>query len=614
MLSPSIPEMNGASAPPAQSMVTRLEARLSPTVCLLLWLALFHVLSVVYSPAARSPFIYDDLPNIVHNEDLRAEDALTRILGNHANSLQFDRRPVSGVVTWLNYRFGGLNVRGFRAVNTVIHWLCAGAGGTLIFLLARRLGSGAPRLAALSAALLWAVHPMNSTAVIYISQRQESLMTLFLLCSCLCLALSAGKPPAGERLWRALCLLCAFLSLFSKENAAGLPLLLLVMDCLLVSAAPWREVLARHRTFYELLALGWVAAFWWIMTGARPAEWNDGPALGAPWIYFKTQCRVVFEYFRRLVWPEPLVFAPQPRIAMGAGEWLPYGLALCALFGGWALLARRRPWLWLPWLAVLLVLGPTSSFIPVPLEPDFDYRMHLPALAVLATVLTLLWRGAIKSGGRAALSLALGFAGVAAFGLGTVTFHRARDYAAPESIWFDTIKKEPLNVKAWLNLTYHLSYRGHTDQAGRAAAEVLRISRDLKLTSLEADAHRALGYAAERKGEFARAGEEYRMAAELSPESTVPVTARGRALVRQGKHTEALALLDPLCAEHPEDMEAGLWRALALHALGRTAEAFAAAAPALALKAPPSEIADALAMWRTLFDAQSPPTAPKSGG
>ena len=86
----------------------------------------------------------------------------------------------------MNYRVGGLEVRGYHLVNIGIH-LCT---ALLLYGVARRTLL-MPRLSdryraraaglAFAIALLWTVHPLNTEAVDYLTQRTESLMSLLFM-------------------------------------------------------------------------------------------------------------------------------------------------------------------------------------------------------------------------------------------------------------------------------------------------------------------------------------------------------------------------------------------------------------------------------------------------
>src|ERR1035438_1270270 len=95
-------------------------------------------------------------------------------------------RPILNLSLAANYAVGGTAVWGYHAVNLAIHVL---AGLTLFGIVRRtfapRTGAAAVFVAFL-AALLWALHPLQTESVTYIVQRAESLMGLFYLLTLYC--------------------------------------------------------------------------------------------------------------------------------------------------------------------------------------------------------------------------------------------------------------------------------------------------------------------------------------------------------------------------------------------------------------------------------------------
>jgi len=551
------------------SWVDRVEQMATPRALLIAWILLFQVLALAYAPSFRSPFIYDDMANIVLNEDFRADNPIKAILSGHPTSMQFDRRPVSGVISWLNYELTGLNVTAFRAVNLLIHWLCAGVLWTVVWQIAHRSSGRAPRLFATILVGIWALHPIHSSAVIYISQRMESLMTLNFLLSCTCLLLATPRRPASPW-WLFASVWGGFLSLLSKENAAGLPLVLLAIDRWFVTGS-WRALWTMHKWYYFFIAVLWAIGLGWILTGPRVAEWNDIEALAHPWRYFQTECHVVFDYFRLLLWPSPLVFAPVPRIAETWSDWLPFFVALSIFFGLIAWRARTRPWLWIPWLTILAVLAPTSSFIPVPLEPAFDYRMHLPSAGAMAFLLvagySFLTRLSIGESWMLGITLA------AMATLAGATRVRAEAFGRPESIWADVVRKEPENIKAWYNLSAYLIGEKRLQEARFAAEAGHTTNRVFQLPWIDAQYHQLLGLMAQTSGNWEDALSEFEKADTAVPGRTEFTLGRARALIHLERPAEAMVLLDALASNEQGGIEAQLWRALALVRLGRIDEA-----------------------------------------
>ena len=105
--------------------------------------------------------------------------------------LNFILRPVVYFSFFINHALGGFDAGGFRIVNIAIH----AANASLVFLLVAHMAKVGPRsderaseslpLGPFSAALLFAIHPLQIESVTYVSQRFESLATFFFLASCL---------------------------------------------------------------------------------------------------------------------------------------------------------------------------------------------------------------------------------------------------------------------------------------------------------------------------------------------------------------------------------------------------------------------------------------------
>ena len=131
------------------------------------------------------PFLLDDTSAISENTSIRHLGRIGDVL-SPPPTVATTARPLLNLTLALNFAGGGMSVRGYHAVNLLIH-ICAGLallGIVRRTLLRRRLrpryGDAALPLAA-AAALLWTLHPLQTESVTYISQRAESLMGLFYL-------------------------------------------------------------------------------------------------------------------------------------------------------------------------------------------------------------------------------------------------------------------------------------------------------------------------------------------------------------------------------------------------------------------------------------------------
>ncbi|HEU5089593.1 MAG TPA: hypothetical protein VFT99_19195, partial [Roseiflexaceae bacterium] len=120
---------------------------------------------------------------------------------------------------------------GFRVVNILIHAI--GATFVLSLLRTRGIRAGLAEVdasaAALLAALIFALHPVQTEAVTYISGRSTSLAACFCLAALYCWVRSEQSAnPRRASGWLAACCLCYVLAIATKEFAAILPLALLL--------------------------------------------------------------------------------------------------------------------------------------------------------------------------------------------------------------------------------------------------------------------------------------------------------------------------------------------------------------------------------------------------
>lgn len=216
-------------------------------------IAIATAIFAVYLPGINGPFVFDDLSNITNNSFLRIQELSFSSLysgatSGHAGPL---KRPVAMLSFALNYYFtGGYIASAFKITNILIHSLNA----ALVFILSLQLFNRSATITdknltglylAAGISLMWALHPINLTSVLYVVQRMTSLSTLFSL-SCIIFYLSARNHWLQHSFsWRVASLFLAglaslVLALYSKENAILIPLIILCIELTLYSnEKPW---------------------------------------------------------------------------------------------------------------------------------------------------------------------------------------------------------------------------------------------------------------------------------------------------------------------------------------------------------------------------------------
>lgn len=410
-------------------------------------MAALIVLAVLaaYANSLHGPFVFDDLPAIQDNPTIRQLWPLSVPLSPPPGATGSDGRPLVNLSFAVNYALGGLDVRGYHAVNVALHALVALA----LFGLVRRtlLRCGDPRLSeragflATAIALLWAVHPLLTESVTCAVQRNELLVALCLILTLYSLVRSADAPRPGG--WLALSVACCLAGMACKELMVVAPLAAFLYDRAFIAgslAAAWR---ARWR-YYLALAATWLLLAW-LVVGADRRFGTAGFGLGVgSWEYLLTQCRAIVLYLRLAVWPHPLVVDYGAPVVRELADVLPQALLLAGLAGatGWALWRHPKA----GWVAFCFfaILAPSSSFVPLVTQTIAEHRMYLP-LAVLVVGAVL---GLHKLGGRRAVLVLL--AGVPL--LMGLTLRRNRDYRSALELWRQTVAACPDNARAHNNL------------------------------------------------------------------------------------------------------------------------------------------------------------------
>lgn len=197
---------------------------------LILLLIIFPTL--LYSTALTNSFHYDDLHTIVNNAHIRSygvQDSFRKILTFFSTSEYYSSethhvkhyRPLLYATYVFNYSLSGLSPTAFRVVNLGLHIGCIMAIFFLSFYLFGRTSG------AFFAALIFAIHPLFSEAVNYISARSSVLATFFYL---LAFYQFIKFRDARTAINFSLFILSAILAFLSKEIAITLPLIMLFYD------------------------------------------------------------------------------------------------------------------------------------------------------------------------------------------------------------------------------------------------------------------------------------------------------------------------------------------------------------------------------------------------
>jgi tetratricopeptide (TPR) repeat protein len=337
-----------------------------------------------------------------------------------------ETRPLTYLTFWLNYALGGGNAFGYHAVNLALH---LGAVLLAFECLRRRL----PERAALAAAAIFAVHPVQAEAVDYIWARSIVLATL------LCLA-ALYEWMDGSR-WAAVGWFAA--ALLAKEEVAAFPLALAWLE---------RGSDTRRRGWPQIgamLALAFAAGLRTVYATAVTPGTPAGLQAGiAPAKYLLAQGVVLLRYLRLLV--VPFGFTVDPEIPIPP-VWL--GMLAWAAVGGLVYLA----WRYSRWaLAGLILLIPSSTIFPAA-DLAADRRLYFPLLGFAAAA--GVWLAKVRAGEAVAA------------GLVVLSFFRTQVWMSDRALWTEAVERAPHKIRPKLQLARALPAAAALELLGKAQAE-----------------------------------------------------------------------------------------------------------------------------------------------
>ena len=424
--------------------------RLSPV------LLLAGAVAAVYLNSFRGVFQFDDYNVIVDNGGVHT-------WGAYLAGLPRGIRPILKFTYTLNWT-SGMGLFGFHLVNVGLH----AANAVMLFFLASRIGGpSVSRFAALLPALLFAVHPVQTEAVTYISGRSVSLMAFFYLGSLL--AYLRGRERGSRLLLYLASPILFLLSVASKEVALTLPFALILCEAARRERTGWKEALRAQAVHWGLLSA--LAVFFLAHVGyGRLLEACfdiRGPAAN-----LLTQIHGIGYLLSRLVMPHALNIDPDlPVFSGGSPVLFPEALLLAALLAAGIFGMKKRSLAGFGILWFFLHLGPTNSFIPR-LDVANERQLYLASWGLFLAVAAGADLLREKRGARRVTSAV---AAVLVIALGVLTVSRNTVYRSEVALWEDSARKSPEKARGWNNLGYAYQQAGRSRDAESAYLRALRV-------------------------------------------------------------------------------------------------------------------------------------------
>lgn len=437
---------------------------------------------VAFQPGLTGSYLFDDYSNLGGLEVLKdspGADAWWQYVAHGIASPT--GRPIALASFAVQAHDWPTDPAAFIRVNLLLHLL----NGCLLFwwllLLTRCRGAAAGAGVALAATALWLLAPIQVTGVLYIVQRMTELSATFVFAG-LVLYLRGRQHAAAGNSPRALALMTlglacgAGLGTFAKENAALMPLLVLVLEYTLLTALPRPA----HWRWWSLACLALPSGLLFVALAAKAVLGFDGYQLRDFTLAERllTEPRVLFMYLHKLLLPWPsairLLYDDYPTSTGLLQPWTTLasvaGLAAAAL-ASWRW-RRQLPCLAFGtgWYLAAHVLESTA----LPLEIVFEHRNYQASAGVwFAIVAALAGLGAWLR--RPAMRVFVGIAGAAYLLLvAAVTVQVSSLWGQPFEMAAWNADRQPESRRGRIELLGVLLTLGYNDDATRIALDAAR--------------------------------------------------------------------------------------------------------------------------------------------
>jgi len=528
---------------------------------------IFACALAAYSNSFHAAFHFDDAHQIVQNRDIRDIANVPRFFVDAGTASSRPDlkgfRPVTLTSLALNFALFEYDVFGYHVLNFILHFINAFLVYLVVGLVLKAAGRKDACLMPLAVALIFALHPIQTGSVTYISGRSTLLATMFsLLAFYAFISYRNGSGRAGL-FWAVVAPLSFVAGLLSKETAVVTLAFFVLYDVIFVMRGRASSVHTYRGWLYYLPLLALFAAYFFYRNSLLGFA-GGGQCDHTPVEYLLSESKAFLLYLRLLVLP----FNQNADYNMAATVSVDSTAVLSAVFVVSALvflfrLRKKDPALAFFGLWFFMALAPESSFIPIE-DIAVEYRLYLPSAGFIA-VMALTVAGLIKNTG-----LRRGLAILLLIILGVLTFNRNVVWATDYTLWQDVVKKAPGSFRAHANYGTALMEAGHY----RRAVSELQESLDINAFYDESFVvYNSLGLCYSTLGMPGKAEENFRLAISIYPQAVRPYRNLGELFYNTGRYGKAVDMLRQAAAVDPLDGQSRFLLAKAYTRAGRHREA-----------------------------------------
>lgn len=540
---------------------------------------------IIYSNTFTSSFQFDDFNYIVNNIDLRNITNISAIWGTR---LGHASRFIGFLSFALNYHISGMNPIGFHITNFLIHVITTFLVWNLLTIFIKltekkynNLISNSNKIAIL-AALLFLVHPVQTQAVTYITQRFASLATFFYISSLLLYLKGRllfvtenkekrtapnqfqkkgnkknkktnkveiiSKPlPAPKKSKLKICLyllgslFCGTLGMMTKEVLITLPLMIIFIEWFFFDLSKFKKYFFPIMLPFISIALIIPAFFKFNIQGILFAKKMSESHQG-DWItlgpYLFTQVRVWWTFIKLIFFPLnqnvdydfPLSYTfSDPTVIIGF-----IGLLIILIIA----IRMRKSYPLISFGIIWFFITLSPNLIPRR-HVIFEHKLYLTAIGIFFAISALLFSKikniTITRNISIALLLILSF----------LTFQRNQVWSTEISLWTDTLKKSPNKPRPLFALGSAYSKIKNYDKA------LYYFNKTIEIDPIFTMVYNHRGIIHEKNLQFDLALKDYQKAIQLDPNFVEAINNLANIYKTQGKYDLALENYNKALAINP---------------------------------------------------------------
>ncbi|MDO8142214.1 MAG: tetratricopeptide repeat protein [Candidatus Brocadiales bacterium] len=517
----------------------------------------FLISIIVYLNCLQNSFVYDDDSTIINNYFIRHWSNLPDLFTSRyfVLSAELTYRPVVTLSYFIDYTFWHLNPLGYHLTNILLH----ATNSVLVFIFGFQIFKR--RSAALISAIFFSSYPLFSEVVNAVGFREDLMAFMFLILAFICYMKANQQRYI---LYYPMSLSCYFLSLFSKEMAITLPVLIILYDTVFKGTS-YPKARCLYYLGYFFVAIFYILNRFFFLH--NPLESQIPYPQGSLFVNFLTMTHVLASYVKLLFLPFHLnadYVVPFSASIANISFWL--AVLLFVAIGICSFRMRfqnRRMYFFILWFFITLI--PVMNIIPLGNLMAERY-LYIPGAGFGMIVACFL----SKKHDTGLKTIAISFVFVLFFvlmGNAYLTSQRNKDWKDGLWLWSKTTLTSPNSFRAHINLGNAYEKKGLNTKAFEEYQKALSIDPN------DADIYNNLGIYYNKMNLFEDAIRHFIRCLNINPKHPRAYNNLGVVFTKQRRLDEAIQVFREALSINPLYPDAHNNLGIACYRKGMTDEA-----------------------------------------